>query len=40
MDNLHGRIAKPIALKVVEELVAKKVLTVKEYGKFLLYIAN
>jgi hypothetical protein len=40
MDNLHGRIAKPIAMKVLEELVSKKILTIKEYGKFLLYIAN
>jgi len=40
IDNLHGRIAKSIAVKVLEELVASKILILKEYGKFQLYLAN
>jgi hypothetical protein len=40
IDNLHGRIAKSIGVKVLEELVASKILILKEYGKFQLYLAN
>lgn len=41
IDNLHGRIAKSICLKVLEELTNKeKVLTAKEYGKCIIYLAN
>ena len=40
MDNMHGRVAKPIAVKVIDELIGSKVLILKEYGKFKLYLAN
>jgi hypothetical protein len=40
MDNMHGRVAKPIAVKVIDELIGSKVLILKEYGKFQLYLAN
>lgn len=41
IDNLHGRIAKPICMKVLEELTGKqKMLTAKEYGKCIIYLAN
>ncbi len=37
---MHGRVAKSIAVKVIEELIASKIIILKEYGKFLLYLAN
>lgn len=41
IDNLHGRIAKAICLRVLEDLTAKeKILTSKEYGKCIIYLAN
>ena len=40
LDNMHGRVAKTIAVKVLDELTDKKVLVCKEYGKAKLYLAN
>ena len=40
LDNMHGRVAKAIAVKVIDELISAKVLILKEYGKFQLYLAN
>jgi hypothetical protein len=40
MDNMHGRIKKPICEKVLSDLTNEKVLTCKEFGKAKIYLAN
>jgi 26S proteasome regulatory subunit, ATPase 3, interacting protein len=37
---MHGRVAKTIAVKVLDDLTDKKILVCKEYGKAKLYLAN
>ena len=40
MDNMHGRVPRKICQDVLDELVAEKHLTEKEYGKAKIYLAN
>lgn len=39
-DNLHGKVKKPVLLKMLEQLVVKNKLTCKEFGKARIYLIN
>jgi len=40
IDNLHGRIKKVQAQKILDELSDDKILVCKEYGKAKIYLIN